>query len=569
MANLCFSMGVDVQRRRALALGAWAAAVAAGGGARALTAAGARAGRTGGSPGSGAAGGPAVSPPPAPGVVPTAAGAPVAPVVAAAPAGGAAPAAAGGPTPALQGDGLVNHVARRASFGPSPALLADLRGGVDAWIERQLRPWDVEDAEVEAELGGLEALWWTPTQLFAQQRQGTDHVREIRLAAVVRAARSNRQLLEVLVDLWHDFLCTSVAKHPVERFTTVEDRDAIRPNALGRFADLLTAVTLGPAMLHYLDNAVSAPPEVNENHGRELLELHTVGVDAGYGEADVLGAARVLSGWYVDFVTNEYGFDPARHDPAPATVLGWSTPGRTGQDAAGDAPALLQHLAHHPATARRVATVLVQRFVADAPPGDLVASTADVYLASGTDIAATVHHVLTSAWFRAGGAPIARRPFDVLAAMLRASGATLDLAEGTGPLGDQKPAVATALEETLAMLGQPLFEAPSPAGWPVPGGQWISPDALHQRWSAAADIAQQRLHGIRVDPAALAGGAASVGATVDALASRLYGHTATPATRAGAVAVLGNGGDEAAAYAPERLPLVLTFLLAAPEMQLR
>ena len=552
-------MPVDVQRRRALALGAWAAAVAAGGSARVLAggratrAAGTAAGGTG-APGSTTA----ATPPPTPGAAP-ASGGPGAVAAVAGPAAAPAPAAAGGPPPALEGDALALHVARRASFGPTPALLEELRsGGVDAWIERQLRPWDLDDGLVEEDLRRLPALEWTPKHLADQRRPGGESTREVRLAAVVRAVRSERQLFEVLVDLWHDFLCTSVTKHPVELFTTLEDRAAIRPHALGRFADLLTAVTLGPAMLCFLDTTSSAAPEVNENHGRELLELHTVGIDGGYGEADVLGAARVLSGWHVIWQTFEVSFGPGLHDASPATVLGWSTPGRGGPEAAGDAPALLEHLARQPATAHRVATVLVQRFVADAAPPDLVASAADVYLSSDTDIAATVHHILTSAWFRSGGAPITRRPFDLVAAMLRATDAAVDLG-----------GAASSLEQTLATLGQPLFQAPSPAGWPVAGSEWVSPNALHRRWSAAAELAHQRLAGISVDHAALTGDTTTVGAVVDALAQRLYGHAASAATRAGAVAVLGNGTDEGSPYPAERVPLVLTFLLSAPEMQLR
>ena len=430
-------------------------------------------------------------------------------------------------------------------------------------------PGAIDDAACDEQLGQLDALSWSPEQFKRSNRIGEDGIRELRIAAAVRAVSSRRQLFEVVVDLWHDHLCTSVDKGAVNLFLTFDDRNAYRPHALGRFSDLLTAVSLSGSMLHYLDTVSSAAPEVNENHGRELLELHTVGVEGGYSEADVLGAARVLSGWGLDDAL-EVRFDPTRHDSGPASVLGWSTPGRSGADAAGDAPAMLQHLARHPATAQRVAARLVQRFVSDLPPADLVASAADVYLSSDTDIAATLRHILFSQWFRGGGLTTVRRPFDLVGAVLRATNAALDLRAGAGLLGGDAPDVVESVMWTMDQLGQPLFRATDPSGWPVAGRPWLSADALHHRWSLAGDVGHQRLDGIcwdeelMVDPSAR-----TVGGVVDQLVARLYGHAASAPTRAGAIAVAGDGAAEDAPFDGDRLHVTVTYLLAAPEMQIR
>ena len=297
-------------------------------------------------------------------------------------------------------------------------------------------------------------------------------------------------------------------RHPSSGTCTPSIATPSGPTLLGRFTDLLQAVTRSSAMVEYLDTRASSAPDVNENHGRELLELHTVGRDAGFGPTDVIGAARVLSGWTLDPRTLSVTFDPDRHHSGPATVLGWSTPGHAGAAGAGDLDGMLGHLATHPATATRVASLLVERFVADEAPPELVASTASAYLAAGTDLAATLRHLFASTPFRSTSAPITRRPFDLFAAQLRAADADLDvpnlverllpvtteleplvgpLLDATGvvdplaePLArwalDRRP-IATSVVQVLRANGQPLFAAPNPAGHPMAGASWTSGDA--------------------------------------------------------------------------------------------
>lgn len=488
------------------------------------------------------------------------------------------------------------HLARRATFGPTTALLAEIRSaGVDLWLDRQLDPMSIDDTEVERRLHRLRDLERGPAELRSLGQFSDQLTGDLRVAALVRAVGSNRHLLEVMTDLWHDHLVVSSIKPPVAWHLPRYDRDVIRRHALGRYTDLLHAATTSGAMLEYLDTASSTIPQLNENHGRELLELHTVGLAAGYTEADVTGASRVLSGWTVEPEHLGVVFDPARHDAGPARVLGWTTPGRSDKSAAQDLPSLLEYLAKHPATANRIATLLTSRFVADIPPPELVASTANAYLASGTDLAATLRHLLTSQALRTSSTTIVRRPFDLLAAQLRATSATLDVPnagerilrqEDASPLGSvlgvadlvdgvAEPLVRGALPErplaatvtrVLGRQSQPLFAAADASGHPLVGTPWSSGDALLQRWTLAAAIAQNLLPGITIDPELLAAGASTAGATVDALV-RTCLNTPAPETRRAALSAMGR--DEADQIDAADVRRSLAFVLAAPEMQLR
>lgn len=499
--------------------------------------------------------------------------------------------------PPLRDEDLVVHVARRASFGATPTLLEEIHSiGVDAWIDQQLQPSEITDGALEEKLRRLHDLNRDAADFRARKVFGDQVTADLRVAAVLRAVQSNRHLQEVMVDLWHDHLTASSLKEPVAWYLPLYDRAAIRPHALGRFADLLRAATTSGAMLEYLDTASSSAPLVNENHARELLELHTVGRSAGYSQADVTGAARVLSGWTIEPDQLTVVFDATRHDPSPATVLGWSTPGHTGAAAARDLPSLLTYLASHPATATRIATLLARRFIGDEPSDAVVASIADAYLAAGTDLRASLRHLFATPEFRSGGAPTARRPFDLFAAQLRATEATLDVpnaAERVAGLADkgvvedvgavmdaadpvidslliaamtERP-IARSVIYALGHNGQPLFSAPNPSGHPIVGARWTSGDALLRRWTLSAQVAQDGLAGISIDPGELTGGAATAGTAVDALAARCFSGPPVATTRRGALAAMGRAEHDS--VDEPQLRQALAFLLAAPEMQLR
>lgn len=582
-------------RRDVLALGAWAAAVAAAG----ITSVVQRAGGRAGVARAVSIDGLSVDPP-----VPAARSAIG---VSSTPTATAAT----GDTSAADEVSLVDVLASRATFGPTPTTVEEIRSmGAHAWIDAQLHPEDIDDSEADALLGRLHGLGSTGPS-HGLGRDGDElAMDDLRIAALLRAARSRRQLLELMVDLWHDRLAVSEIKAPVRWYLPAYDRSAIRPHALGRYRDLLRAATTSAAMLSYLDTAGSSAPNVNENHARELLELHTVGRASGYTESDVVGAARVLSGWYVDVEHDAVAFDPNRHHDGPATVMGWSTPGRRGSAASNDLLELLDHLAVHPATARRVATTLASRFVGEPPPASLVDRLTSTYLDHDTSIGAVLRELLTSTEIRAASAPLVRRPFDLLAALVRATEAQLDipnqaqqllpidnlsdelpLAAGvvsaaasvteralaatdsldgmvapvTGPLLPRRP-LALSLAGVLSSHGQHLFAAPNPAGHPLSG--WGSGDALLRRWSLAEAVARDGVVGISIDPVALVPDQMTAGAIVDAMAARACGRPLSGASRDAALHAVGVAAVDQVPDELDRRAL-LAMVLASPEVQVR
>jgi uncharacterized protein (DUF1800 family) len=306
---------------------------------------------------------------------------------------------------------------------------------------------------------------------------------------------------ERLVRFWSNHFAVSVSKPQCALFVGAFEREAIRPHVTGNFADLLIAVERHPAMQLYLDNAQSIGPDsragrragkgINENLGREILELHTVGVDAGYTQADVIALAKILSGWSIDREpgpmarmilsvaggTGDGGFRfyPTRHEPGSKTLMGRSYP----EGYAGGVEALTD-LAHHRATAHHIATKLARHFVADDPPEDSVRRIAAAFIQSGGDLAKVAEAV--------GEDPAAwqpelkkfRTPVEYVTAAMRAVGP-----ERSERL-DRK--AVRALIASVRAMGEMPFGAPSPKGWPDTVQSWSGSEAVLERveWANAA-----------------------------------------------------------------------------------
>ena len=215
------------------------------------------------------------------------------------------------------------------------------------------------------------------------QEQAGIVIGELQFATLLRAAASRRQLYELMVDFWSNHFNIFIGDGVDRFFKTTDDREVIRPHAMGRFADLLLASAQSPAMLYYLDNFLSTGDALNENYGRELLELHTVGVDGNYSESDIVPAAQCLTGWTFARRNGKFIFDPRRHYDGPIQVMDWSSPGRRGRGAKQVGIDMLDYLAHHPSTARFLARKLCTRFVSDAPP-DVLAEIATRRLGNQT-----------------------------------------------------------------------------------------------------------------------------------------------------------------------------------------
>lgn len=317
------------------------------------------------------------------------------------------------------------------------------------------------------------------------------------------AATTSVPFKERLTWFWSNHFAVSAIKPTVFAVAGAFEREAIRPNVNGRFADLLVAATKHPAMILYLDNHLSvrsgfqAPQApgganrpratgLNENLAREILELHTLGVNGGYTQGDVTAFARALTGWTVGgLVDTGFRFEQRRHEPGPQTVLGRIY----AQDGIAQGEAILRDLATHPATARHVATKLVRHFVADDPPPAAVDQVACAFLDSGGDLS-VVHAALVEApqaWSQS--LPKLKQPIEFISSALRA-------------LLPAREAKREALILALREMGQQPFSPPSPQGWPDTAAAWANADGLWKRieWSTAL---AERI-GTRVDPLALA-----------------------------------------------------------------
>jgi uncharacterized protein (DUF1800 family) len=354
-----------------------------------------------------------------------------------------------------------------------------------------------------------------------------------------RAVYSNRQLQEVLVDFWMNHFNIFNGKGPDRELLTSFERDAIRPYVFGRFEDMLVATARHPAMLFYLDNWQSQSPRddvpvprgvqrpgLNENYGRELMELHTLGVDGGYTQADVVAVARAFTGWtiYDPQKYAEFQFNPAVHDRKEKVVLGETIPAMGAEE---DGLKVLHLLAHHPSTAKFISRQLAQRFVADDPPQPLVDRMAATFTKSDGDLRAVLQTLFASPEFFSEGAWRAKvkSPLEMAVSSLRALDADMN--------------DAFVLAQRIADLGEPLYGKQDPNGYPNTGDAWANTASLLGRLNFAAALAGNQMPGVTVDlsrwnferPAVMAGallGYPASPATLAVIDKSLQGREATP-----------------------------------------
>jgi uncharacterized protein (DUF1800 family) len=318
-------------------------------------------------------------------------------------------------------------------------------------------------------------------------------------AKVYRALYSTRQLEEVLVDFWLNHFNVFSGKGQVRMLLTSYERDAIRPHVLGRFRDMVLATARHPAMLFYLDNWQSQAQRpgggsgLNENYGRELMELHTLGVDGGYSQADVVNVARAFTGWTIHEPTRygEFFFNPAMHDRDEKVVLGHTLPRGGGED---DGMKVIDLLSRHPSTAKFVARKLAQRFVADVPPAALVDRVAATFARTDGDLRAVTASLLLSKEFLSEGAwrSKVKSPMELVFSALR----TLD-ADVTD---------TTALAQRITDLGQPLYGKSEPTGYPNTSEMWISSASIIARIGFATAVTSGKVPGVTVRRDAMPGG---------------------------------------------------------------
>ena len=334
-------------------------------------------------------------------------------------------------------------------------------------------------------------------------------VNELQRAKLLRAVYSERQLYEVTVDFWENHFSIFANKDADRLLLTGFDRDTIRPFAFGRFRDLLGATAHSPAMMFYLDNwqssvlreypATKDKPArksggINENYARELMELHTLGVDGGYTQKDVQEVARCFTGWTIRKPNEEgiFFYNPAQHDNGEKVVLGQKIATGGG---IGDAERVLDILAKHPSTARFIATKLARRFIGDDPPKAVIDRAAQVFLRTDGSIRETLHAIIDAPEFFSPAAfqSKVRSPFEYVAAALRATAAETD---ANRPILDW-----------ISRMGQPVYGRVTPDGYPDKSAEWLSNNDLLARFNFAVAFAANKINGTKIDTRKLFGDA--------------------------------------------------------------
>jgi uncharacterized protein (DUF1800 family) len=488
-------------------------------------------------------------------------------------------------------DEQIQQVLNRLTFGARPGDAEKVRAmGIGKWIDAQLHPERIADPAVDALIARYPVYAMAPAdivrdynavqqlqrqakksitdstvtkaqarrealredpQVAALVRKTQQFVGQIQSAQLARAVTTDRQLNEVMVDFWENHFNVFAGKGQTRLFLAQYDRDVIRPNALGKFRDLLGAVAHSPAMLFYLDNFQSvadsahptlaqannprrgvrprlgiggvggarrpgmigingltpaqqrrlenATPEqrqkiaqalqarakrgVNENYARELMELHTLGVDGGYSQKDVQEVARALTGWSFNRQNGQFVFNANAHDAGEKLILGQKFPAGHGED---EGERVLDIVARAPATAKFITTKLARHFVSDDPPPALVDRCASTFTKSDGDIRQTLECVVTSPEFfsRAAYRAKVKTPFELVASALRAVNAQPDTTPRTAQI--------------VARLGQPIFGRQTPDGWPDKGDAWMNTGAILNRINFGLSVAGGQVPGAQL-----------------------------------------------------------------------
>jgi uncharacterized protein (DUF1800 family) len=387
---------------------------------------------------------------------------------------------------------------------------------------------ETQRRQLRLELERKYQLEGNPRQVLVEQQQ----------VKLLRAVTSERQLEEVMADFWFNHFNVFADKGPEKLLLPEYEREVIRKHALGRFEDLLIATAKSPAMLFYLDNWLSADPGaaqrvaerraqrqrrrggdemmtrpapgprragLNENYARELMELHTLGVDGGYTQKDVTEVARCFTGWTIEGLRDEprFAFEARLHDAGDKLVLGRTIKGG-GMD---EGLEVIHRLATHPQTARFISHKLARRFVADAPPDALVERAAATFRKSDGDIRKVLKTLFDSPEFWSARQAKVKTPFEFVVSALRATGADVQDARD----------VARRIGE----MGMPLYLQQPPTGYKDTADAWVSTSGLLARLNFALDLAAGRVRGVRTDVRALAPGAGDGSELALALAARL------------------------------------------------
>ncbi len=507
---------------------------------------------------------------------------------------------------ALTGADSALHVLNRLAFGPRPGDIAAVsRQGVESWIESQVRA-DLREPILPALEQEFQILTMDADEMarravaLARERRaakqngneavdggsrtpmpsGPDSPRrlagEFEEVAVVRAVAAENQLREVMVDFWTNHFNVVLTKGADRYLLPAYIEKTIRPHAMGRFQDLLVAVAESPAMLFYLDNVRSVAPGseppalrraarfgrtipdsvrsriptgINENYARELLELHTLGVDGGYSQDDVINTARILTGWGLERPDRgaSFEFHDWAHDRGTKVVLGVTFPAGHGQD---EGLRLLAMLANQPATMHHIGAKLCARFVSDDPPDGCIDAAVRAWQASNGDIRQVLLAIFHSPEFWAPGAVNTKfkTPFEFVVSAARATAVD--------------PTSRPALALMVAKLGEPLYLQASPAGYPESQAEWVNSGALLERMNLAMALVAGRVPGAQPDLDAICPADAGAEAVVAAVNRNLFAGGLSERTRK---VILREAGEPPAGADPRSFAVGLA--LGGPEFQ--
>jgi uncharacterized protein (DUF1800 family) len=401
----------------------------------------------------------------------------------------------------------------RIGFGPNPSDLAAVRSmGIPAYISQQLKPESIaEPAVLTYRVRSLNDILSADAGILFDIDDRVA-VATLRAATILRAVYSRRQLFERMVNFWTDHFNIYEGKGEGPQLKIIDDRETIRKFAFGKFRDLLGASARSAAMLGYLDNRINEKRHPNENYAREIMELHTLGVNGGYTQHDVMEVARCLTGWTTQahWHRSGFNFDESMHDDGSKTVLGVVIPPGGG---IRDGEHVLDLLAAHPATAAHISRKLCHFFLGDAGDSMIDAVAAEFKRTDG-DIKATLLPILHCPLLMSAP-PLYKRPFDYIVSALRSVNADTD----------GGPSMQTCLEQ----LGQPLFGWPRPDGFPEKPQPWMG--NLLGRWNVALQLTSGQINNTHVDLDALIASVGSKGLNpTDILSNIILGGDGTSAS---------------------------------------
>ena len=429
------------------------------------------------------------------------------------------------------------HLLRRATFGARPSDVANLKKlGIDKWLAAQLKPTSLSDSGGSAAWAAFPLAGASPTTIWAKTDEFSwDAMLATSQAALGRQIFSTRQLYEIVVDIFSAHLHVAI---PADQWHTSPGyyKNVIRKYALGKYSDMLHAAMRHPAMLDFLSNDLSNKEDVNENLGRELMELHTVGLATGYTETDVRNSAYILSGRTMKYKSGSYYYNAAYHYVGPVTVLGFTSPNSTGAGGEAVGDAYLNYLAHHRGTALNIARKIATRFVSDQPSDDLLGRLADVYLANDTSILAVVKAVFRSSDFWNSVGVRMRRPLE------DAVGAARVLSIGRGSSSKKTAAGVTDIYWSLWNAGNNPLGWNPPNGYPDVAAAWLGAGSMIQRWNLHRGLVYGWSKGLTyIAPLKFVTVTKNMtaGAWVDAVSKRLIGKLLTSDHRAAVLAGMG------------------------------